>query len=169
MNQINDELWKLYEQAFPPEERRSKEAQKQILKLSNYFVRPYYEGNSLMGFICFWLLKQCMFIEHLAVDEALRGKGYGKKIVAETIKAAEGMVILEVEYPDNTIAERRIKFYEGLGFVCNDLEYQQPSLGEGKAAIPLILMSFPHKIPTSQTDSLIGEIYSTVYQVKSNK
>ncbi len=161
----NQQLWELYERAFPPDERRSWVDQKKLLKKKEYRVKPYFENDFLIGFICLWELKQCLFVEHLAISEAQRGKGYGNKIVEETIKDYGGSVILEVEYPNDEIAEKRIRFYERLGFVCNDLNYIQPSIGKGKEPIPLILMSYPSVIPAPDAESIINEIYSTVYGV----
>ena len=54
---------------------------------------------------------------YIAVDETLRGKGIGKKIMDMAIKMANGAIALHVE-PDNPAK----KLYEKLGFTNKYLE-----------------------------------------------
>ena len=50
---------------------------------------------------------------------------------------------IEVEPPEDELTRRRIGFYERNGFVLNDYDYVQPSLGEGKDPVPLRIMTWP--------------------------
>ncbi|MFG4001534.1 GNAT family N-acetyltransferase [Flavobacterium aquidurense] len=54
---------------------------------------------------------------YIAVDNAERGKGYGKKLMEKAISVAEGNIALHVE-PDNPAK----KLYEKLGFTNKYLE-----------------------------------------------
>ena len=48
-----------------------------------------------------------------------------------------------MEPPETELTRRRIGFYERNGFVLNDYDYVQPSLGEGKDPVPLRIMTWP--------------------------
>lgn len=156
-------IWPIYENAFPPNERRCKADHERLSLNQNYHIRPYYKGDKLIGFVCYWELDEVLFIEHMAVDEAQRGIGHGKKLLADIIALHRGMIILEVEYPKDEITQNRIKFYRSMGFQLNKLEYMQPSYGTGKEEVPLLLMSFPDLISPTHGIDLINQIQRVVY------
>lgn len=54
---------------------------------------------------------------YIAVDNSMRGKGYGKQLMQKAISIAEGNIALHVE-PDNPAK----KLYESLGFTNKYLE-----------------------------------------------
>ncbi|AZS15605.1 hypothetical protein [Paenibacillus lutimineralis] len=73
-------------------------------------------------------------------------------------------LILEVELPDTSLSQRRIKFYERLGFYINPYDYVQPALS-GQAAIPLKMMSYPEPLTPKQFANVKSVLYSKVYKV----
>ncbi|MBM7615452.1 GNAT family N-acetyltransferase [Alkaliphilus hydrothermalis] len=160
-----EKIWDILEEAFPPNERRSKEAQRNLLMLHAYHITPYYEGEQLVGFLCYWNLGDFIFVEHLAVEEGYRGKGYGRKMMKNLLEQDKGKVILEVEYPEDDISRKRIKFYESLGFKLNSIEYLQPSYGTGKEAVSLLLMSYPNSLGEVEAREVIKEVHKEVYHV----
>lgn len=72
-------------------------------------------------------------------------------------------VILEVEDPVDGLKQRRIRFYERLGFIFNPLGYFQPMLQQSGVPVPLKLMSYPEKISLKQFPALKEKIFKTVY------
>ena len=160
-----EKIWDILQEAFPPDERRSKEAQRNLLALEAYHIALYYEGDRLVGFLCYWNLKEFIFVEHLAVEKGLRGKGYGKRMMKNLLDHHKGKVILEVEYPEDDVSKKRIRFYESLGFKLNQMEYLQPSYGEGKEPVPLLLMTYPNLLQESEATEIISEVYKRIYHI----
>ena len=62
-------------------------------------------------------------------------------------------MVLEVEAYNTTIAKRRIRFYERLGFVRNDIYYLEPPTEQEESPIPLTTMSYPNRIPKDKQKS----------------
>ena len=60
----------------------------------------------------------------------------------------------------NTIAERRVKFYERNGFSILKKDYIQPSYGDGKNALNLFLMG---TFSPEDLEKSIAEIYEIIY------
>lgn len=160
-----NEVWKIFKNSFPEDERRSFEEQKILLNNALYNFNSIYDDNLLVGFVAFWSFNDFIFIEHLAIDKNLRGKGYGGKIVNDIISKYGKIIILEVEKPMTTDAVRRISFYENLGFHLNEHEYLQPALSENKNPVPLSLMSHPKNIDKKDFVKIKKIIYETVYNL----
>ncbi|HLV41896.1 MAG TPA: GNAT family N-acetyltransferase [Brumimicrobium sp.] len=145
-----NEAWDLYIKAFHIDERREIESQNQIMKSEYYHFEVITLNQQLIGFIAWWELDQLIFIEHFATLDQHRGKGYGKLILNEFIEQFKGLIILEVEFPNTSINQRRIGFYERLGFELNTHQYQQLSLRKGGPKVDLLVMSYPTKIEESE-------------------
>ncbi|MTI66264.1 MAG: GNAT family N-acetyltransferase [Firmicutes bacterium] len=97
------------------------------MKDKRYNIKNMYDNNVLVGFCSTWDLHDFVFIEHIAIDNELRGQGYGSKLI-EDILSRNKNVILEVEKPENNIAKKRIEFYKKHGFKLNLFHYEQPPL-----------------------------------------
>lgn len=158
------EFWDLYNQSFPSEERRDLTAQKQILQDFRYDLECYYDEAKLKGFCAVWIFDDFIFIDHIAISPEFRGQGIGSEIMNKVINNHKKPIILEVEKPETETAQRRITFYERLGFKLNEFDYYQPSLGPGKPSIPLHLMSHPNLIKSKHYEQIKASIYQTVYQ-----
>jgi len=72
-------------------------------------------------------------------------------------------LVLEVEAFNTTTAKRRVRFYERLGFVRNDITYIEPPTEEGETPIPLTIMSYPHPIPQEKRQEVKALIIKQVY------
>lgn len=133
---------KLMEESFPPEERRTAEAQQHITDCNPYF-RPHYimDEEKFIGLVNYWQFKDFVYIEHLATDPSIRGGGYGGRVL-DLLKTQINLpIVLEVEHPDNEIARRRINFYTRHGYsLWTEREYIQPPYAEGRPWLPLLLM-----------------------------
>ncbi|MCD8418041.1 GNAT family N-acetyltransferase [Tenacibaculum finnmarkense genomovar finnmarkense] len=153
------EAWKLYQEAFPVEERRLLETQINILKNSIYHFDVILHQNKFIGFLLWWNFETLNFIDHFATVSAHRNKGFGKKIIENFIKNNQKLVLLEVELPDTEINKRRIQFYERVGFHLNSHYYETPDLSNNEKVFQLLLMSYPKELTFKNIEQ-----FTTIYQ-----
>ncbi len=159
-------IWELMEEAFPPSELRVYEDQCRIMERPEIGARTLTEGGCLTGFILWWDLPSCRFIEYLAVAEGLRGAGRGKRLLSLALEGAAGPVVLEIEPPeDSKQALERLHFYRKNGFLINDFPYLQQPLKKGDEPIPLRIMSCRKGMTEQEFAPLKEEIYRAVYGV----
>ncbi|MBQ4115886.1 MAG: GNAT family N-acetyltransferase [Clostridia bacterium] len=135
-----ESFFALMQEAFPTEEYRPKEKQYGILDDANYSAYVLKEGNDVNAFIATWRLNGFYFAEHLAVSKVLRNQGVGSAFVKKYLELINIPLVLEVENLTDSIAQRRIGFYERLGFVLTDICYDQPNFQESSKRIPLRIM-----------------------------
>lgn len=153
----------LYEGAFPPEERRP--WQSIVEPLSEVGPRLHIislADGSAAGFVTVWLFDRFIYVEHLAVDPAVRGGGIGALTLAELEKIYGLPIALEVEPPadDNPMAIRRIGFYRRCGLEVLDFDYIQPPYSENLPSVPLLLMATPGAPePSEIAERLHKEVY----------
>ena len=134
---------RIYTESFPPDERRDFSDVIRLLEENDDF-----------------------FIEHFAVDSSCRGSGYGATAMTELLKRINNPAVLEVEKPLDDISQRRIRFYERLGFVLCTRPYTQPPYSSEKQPLELYLMSFG-KIDLNQVfDTVASRIHQKVYGVE---
>lgn len=135
-----DFLYEVYEEAFPPEERRSREQLIEEMGQPEVCVGLItYEGERA-GFFIYWELEDFIYGGHFAIHEDMRGNGIGALFLSQFLRWAAKPVIIEVEPPESKIARRRIAFYEQLGLKLFPCDYKQPAYEPGKAPVPLYLM-----------------------------
>ena len=138
-----NEIWELYESSFPPDERRDLEKQIKIFHEEAYTFYAVYANGLFIGIMAIWNLGKFVFIEHLAVKEKLRGRGFGAGLLKDFITQRNKKIVLEVDRPNTRAAKRRIKFYEKQGFKLNKYNYIQPPYNKDKNSVPLVLMTYP--------------------------
>lgn len=163
-----EECYAIYEDAFPPCERRQKEEQKKILENPRYRVRIQEEKGAVAAFAGYWKLPGCLFLEHLATAPLYRGRGCGGRLVKECLAETELPVFLEIEpvTGDDPASERRAAFYERLGFCTNSFPYMQLPLKDGDEPIPLWIMSHGGPVSSKRFEPYKKEIYSLVYGLR---
>lgn len=152
----------LYDTAFPEEERRpfdelpigDDNTHLQLLLFCDNAETP-------VGFASVWQFGDFCFIEHLAIDAPQRGKGYGALIVQQLL-SPDYPCLLEVEPPHDEQSEKRIRFYNRLGFSANPLPYLQPPYHKGLLPIPMVLMSNP-AISLPEADTFVSQLQKEVY------
>jgi len=71
---------RLYASSFPIFEQRTESQQEYVFGCSQYHLCEYWDGGTFVGFISYWEFERQIYIEHLAVDTTLRGKGYGSRV-----------------------------------------------------------------------------------------
>lgn len=125
---------------FPREEYRDLDEQrKNTIGNKNFHLMLATENNRNVGFINYWELGEFCYVEHLATQPALRGKGIGLQIL-EQLKMVAEKIVLEVEEPIDELTNRRIKFYQRAGFDISPLPYRQPPYRAGDGTLPMRLM-----------------------------
>ena len=160
-----DEVYSIMEKSFPPDEIRPYDEQKALL--SNDFHRVYtlIDGDRICSVAATWQFSEVLFIEHLATDSDLRGRGMGVQILDFLTENEKRTVCLEVEPPENELARRRIAFYERQGFNLNEYPYIQPAISYGRSPIPLMIMTHSRKIDKCEFEGIKRLLYKEVYKV----
>ncbi len=162
-----DKIFALMKASFPENERRTYANQKNLLTDPHYrLITETNSSNQIIAFLASWEFPLFRFVEHIAVNPAMRGSGVGRKIMAAYIEESIKPILLEVEHPETELAKRRIGFYERLGFQLNPFEYVQPPLQKGQANLPLKIMSYP-RVLIEKEFALYKEIlYTNVYRAQ---
>lgn len=167
LNNIDDDYfasaWELYEEAFPVYERRTLNAQSHLLKNPDYRFDVFIEKNVFIGFIMWWDFKGFQYLDHFAITKSLRNLGYGAKILEDFIKGNSNPTLLEVELPDSSLNERRIKFYERLGFKLNLHEYNVPSSIDD-CKIDLLVMTYPNLISLETLQEFVCNHHPIIFK-----
>lgn len=164
----------LLQSAFPREERRDLEKQRQFTDNNEKFhCNAIYSENEYVGLITYWYFTDYIYIEHFAISESLRGKGFGQKALATIKETINKPIILEVEMPVNKhgntdpIAMKRIKFYQQSGFELHEMEYEQPPYHPNDEWLPMKLMTFGDINMKDNYPTIKQTIYREVYEVES--
>lgn len=154
----------LYVESFPLSERRPVNAMLDLYKGSLPFVISVaIEDGRLVGFLTSWDLGEFIFAEHFAISPEFRNGGYGRKVM-ELFKQVSKPIILEVELPTTILSERRVGFYQRLGFrLWDNVQYQQPAYYDHTGAIPMKLMTYGDLNVERDLVDIRSKIYSIVY------
>lgn len=163
-----ENVYRIMEASFPPDEHRPYEEQLGLLDNSCYqiFVAKENENSTeIQGFMAVWQFEGLGFIEHFAVDSKCRNTGLGSRMLGEIGEHLIGHICLEVELPDTVIAQRRIEFYQRNGFYYNDYPYIQPSISKGRNPIPLRIMTYKSSISLDEIEKLKDILYRDVYNL----
>ena len=103
----------LYLSAFPAEERRDvSDLVRLMCGEPRFHVLAAYDEAGFAGFITYWDFSAFRYVEHFAISDACRGKGYGGAVIEHVKSATDLPILLEVEPPVTEQAVRRIRFYE---------------------------------------------------------
>lgn len=162
----------LLHSAFPEEERRSDDAQRHNTdcnpRFGCYLATDESAGkHQPVGLITVWSLDGFHYVEHLATSPSARNKGYGKEIMTQMEALFPGLLILEVERPEDEITKRRIGFYKRCGLRLCEKPYLQPSYHDDGATLPLLLMFKGAESIDNRFSNIRDEIYTHVYNCLS--
>lgn len=152
--------------SFPVEERRDDDRQRHHTDHNKSFhCYLATDKHTPVGFITLWDLNGFYYAEHLATSPELRNKGYGKGIVEALKNMYKGIIILEVERPEDEMSIRRINFYRRCGFYLCTRNYIQPPYRKGGLELPLYLMYTGTENIDNEYLRIKDEIYGQVYEV----
>lgn len=118
----SDEIRRLYEAAFPAEERIPWADLLRLIGRMPLDFTAYEENGAFIGFTIVYLRKTFNWFWYFAVEESLRGKGFGQKILTRLIEKYKSSAnILDIESPEQPCENleqrrRRHGFYLRNGF-----------------------------------------------------
>ncbi|WP_103070636.1 GNAT family N-acetyltransferase [Aquimarina sediminis] len=156
-----ENAWRIYEESFPIEERRLIDAQAHVMKNPNYHFDIIIDEKQLVGFLLWWDFDSYRYIDHFATSIQQRNKGFGKLILEEFIGRTDKPIVLEVELPNSTINQRRINFYERIGFKLNSHYYEVPPSVTDQLPIQLLLISYPTLLSLKDVEEFV-ELYHPI-------
>jgi GNAT superfamily N-acetyltransferase len=156
--------WRLYEEAFPIEERRSLENQRVVMKKEIYHFDTLIEEEQMIGVLLWWDFKTYRYIDHFATSTQQRNKGFGKLILEKFRDLNDKPILLEVELPNSDINKRRIKFYERAGFKLNKHNYSTQSSQENQPPLELMLMSYPNQLTKKDVEQFTKINHPIIFQ-----
>ena len=153
------EIYRIMQASFSDDEYRPYDEQLALFEEPEY--RIYYMPA---GFLAVWEFESFIYIEHFAVDPALRNSGTGSAMLQELVKQSQKPICLEVELPEDELTRRRIGFYERNGFVFNEYPYIQPPISKGKSPVPLRIMTYGEAITRETFEAMKNVLYRSVYK-----
>lgn len=158
----------LMQAAFPLQERRNADLQREYTDNKPHFhTYAILKESEPIGFITLWRLDGFHYIEHFAIHEEYRNKGYGQRVLALITKEIKGMIVLEAEEPTDDITCRRISFYQRQGFILQDIPYQQPPYRIGDEWFPMKLMALRGKNFLIHFEKVRNAIYKEAYNLRN--
>ena len=119
----------LYYRAFPKNERRSFPEMVEN-RFGNTEVFCLYEGETFVGMACMLNSPTISHIIYLAVDESLRGHGYGSKALELLHQSKpKNKIMVDIEIPDEQAEnaeqrKKRKKFYIKAGYAETPVKYE---------------------------------------------
>lgn len=153
-----------YRDSFPVDERRPEEAIF-VVRDSGLNMCALYNEGKIVGLITYWSFVDFVFIEHFFILTEYRSKGYGT-VALQLFKQEQGKcIVLECELPITDIAQRRVAFYQSLGYQRLDTTYYQPPYQPGGAYVNMYLMA-TKSLAREEMKAYIRKIYSSVYRHK---
>ncbi|CAL1516501.1 GNAT family N-acetyltransferase [Chitinophaga sp. MM2321] len=153
---------KLYEDAFPYEERRDWENLLALIASGKLSLLHISRDHAFAGFLCYWTLPDFTFIEYFAIHPDARGGGIGSQIMQQ-LGTKFGNIVLEVEPPLTEQAIRRIAFYERLGYQVFSQAYQQPPYHDNYPPLELRLMQKGFTSDEASFLRIKDQLYKHVY------
>ncbi|MDH6534935.1 GNAT family N-acetyltransferase [Parabacteroides sp. 52] len=168
-----DRIEKTYTESFPEVERRAFKYVRDLIKEEPIFTVYALNKEEInagedtyAGFITAWDFGSFNYIEHFAIDSVARNNGMGTEAMHAFFLTCPKPIVLEVEMPSDEMSQRRIGFYERLGFVLNNHPYQQPPYRPGESWFDMLLMSYGNMNLETAFESVRDCLYTYVYQVK---
>ncbi|MDD2587214.1 MAG: GNAT family N-acetyltransferase [Syntrophomonadaceae bacterium] len=177
---------KLYNDLFPEEERLSPQQIEEMITGGVYTlcVARHIELDKIIGFalVVFSEDPAFLFIDNIAIDSSLQGKGYGSMLFTGLEKMQEEKsqgIFLEIELPaqaldeeDRIAREKRVGFYERLGCqAMQNIPYLFPI--KDQEPLPLLLMFKPapgvNKLPAEIVKQMVKCVYNEVHYDVPNR
>ncbi len=164
----DDAAWEmvatLYENAFPRDERRTREAFAQVLNDDGFYCQVLYEAEVPVGFLTWWDAGDYLYMEHFATLPEVRGRGYGRAVL-DIVKRMGKLLVLEAEMPTDALTSRRVAFYERAGFIQNPHRHIQPLYHVDSALLEMRLMTYPRVVDETE----YARIYAYIREVVTGR
>lgn len=156
------DFWNLYNSSFPLIEKRNLEQQMKAFRNTYFNLLSFYKDDKYIGFLSFWNFPSYVYLEHFAINEDLRGVGYGAEILSELIKETNKVIILEIDPIDDENSRRRLSFYNKMGFIQNDFDYKVQSYQNKEEFYELIIMSSVRKISKDELNTFRADFINEI-------
>ena len=154
-------------ESFPPEEYRELEHLREYTdRIGNFHNNIIFDDDLPIGFITYWDFDGFYYVEHFAVDPTQRNGGHGKNVLNHLCELLQHPIVLEVEMPEEEMAQRRINFYKRQGFVLWEKPYLQPPYRPGDDYLPMLLMAHGNLERERDFETVKNSIYREVYNVQ---
>jgi len=157
---------KTYIDSFPPGERRDFSLVRDLMETDVFKVYVLLRDEHYAGFITAWQWDDFAYVEHFAIDESARNGGIGREALKQFLDNLDTPVVLEVEIPTDEMSNRRIGFYQRLGFVLDNHEYQQPPYRPGEPWLDMRFMTYGDLDLKQEYETVKQRIYRQVYGMK---
>ena len=155
--------WEIYNENFPLIERRSFEHKCTAMANDHYHFNVYLDDDRVVGIICYWEFDDYIYIEHLAIDKAAHGGGYGSKVLKKLIADNDKVIILEIEPIVDEMTTRRWHFYERLGFKKNPFVHPlAPYHDDLEGTMNMVILTYPNVIPKELYDKFDRQLRNYV-------
>jgi GNAT superfamily N-acetyltransferase len=180
-NEFNEAI-EIYEEAFPPGEKRSVDDIKINLEKNNekMFIAKYDDIPVIFSMV--WPVKDTdfLFLDYIAVRKEYRGKGLGSIFLEKIFDISENdsfnHMIIEVENPeegDNKKQRKaRIQFYRRSGAkTLTGFKYFLPPRNNNKSQeMKLMIISRKNikRVSGEKIQSVLSQIYTHIYNMSSN-
>ena len=141
----NDSLYSqfktLYNSGFPIFEQRTEVQQAWAFLQREYHLAGYIDNGQWIGFISYWEFDTYIYIEHFAIADTLRGKGYGSNVLKTFVEKKGKTILLEIDPIADDISAARLRFYTHCGFQTNPYPHRHPAYREGYQPHPLVVLT----------------------------
>ena len=151
----------LYEQSFPIHEQRTREKQEKVLSHPDYRYEVILEGSSFVGILLYWEYRDGRYVEHFAIDPALRGQSYGTQAL-RALGEQGRPIVLEIDPPVEAVSVRRKHFYEKLNFWENPFSHIHPPYRPGFQGHDLVVMTYPKPWEKEKYEAFASYLADTV-------
>ena len=159
-----EEFYSLMEISFPECERKTKEEFLKLCKANElYKVFAAFEGDTLISFFTVWEFEDFTFGDHFAVLPSYRNRGIGSLILKHIKEISALPLIIEVEYPNEVMAKKRLDFYLRNAFRQNSFDYLLPPMQDSFEPLPMLILSYPDIISENEFSEMRNIIYKEVY------
>lgn len=157
------DMYHLYRDAFPANERRSWSGLCSELENSGrFFVNALVLDNEFVGFLNYWEFDLFIYIEHFAIVPRFRSQKIGSEALEDFMLKVTKPVVLEVEMPDDHDQKKRISFYENHQFLILPHYYAQPPYEGSGFLTPMLIMSSEF-IDNEKFEIIRKTLYHDVY------
>lgn len=158
---------KLLVASFPDNEYRPLKQWREYTDSKKHFYNNViFNESTPIGVITYWDFDTFHYAEHFAIDPQQRNGGFGQKALTQLCQTLKRPIVLEVEMPDNEMAQRRIGFYQRQGFTLWDHPYQQPPYKQGDDFLPMYLMVYGDLQCDKDFEQVKKSIYREVYGIE---
>lgn len=164
---VFDQAWDIYTEAFTDFERRSLFEQMHVMRHPHYRFSAIRHEDAVVGMVGYWELPGFCFVEHVAVSAAHRSGGYGRRALQLLQQHSQGPILVDVEpFGTDQFAARRVTFYNRLGFhYCGSPVTLPPYAG--KTTEPSNLMAWPMALDRDGREQVVEIIRRDVYGLQT--